>query len=154
MSTTLAGSTASLDSFLVAVRKRRSGRTPLLDSILTSLEDQAKTLREDLTDLPAPLRAEYGRRVETTIRELATHLRAQLDEAQNRPEESWQKISAELLVGRMALYLAKSSGCLRDLAGESSIDAGEQLTAQADPSLTKFSTDNRSVIVRSFVVRH
>ena len=108
----LAGASTSLQPFLASLRQRSSGRTPLLDGVLGSLESAAAALRKDSEGLVGDLRGQYQSGVADALRRLVKVLQDALSSvSQERPVE------CSLFVGRVALYLATTSTILGDLAG-------------------------------------
>jgi hypothetical protein len=107
----LAGASTSLQPFLASLRQRSSGRTPLLDSVLGSLESAAVALRKDSEGLVGDLRGQYQSGVGDAVRRLVNVLRDALSSiAQER------SVECSLFVGRVALYLATASSVFGDLA--------------------------------------
>jgi hypothetical protein len=108
----LAGASTSLQPFLASLRHRSSGRTPLLDGVLGSLESAAAALRKDSEGLVGDLRGQYQSGVGEALCRLVKVLQDALSSVTlERPVE------CSLFVGRVALYLAITSGLLGDLAG-------------------------------------
>jgi hypothetical protein len=118
----LAGASTSLQPFLASLRQRSSGRTPLLDGVLGSLESAAAALRRDSEGLVGDLRGQYQSGVGDALRRLVKVLQDALNSiGQERPVE------CSLFVGRVALYLATTSTILGDLAS-----GAEDITGKLD----------------------
>ena len=110
----LTSSAASFNTFLGAIRKQKAGRTPLLDAVLSALESKATALRDDSRDLPESLYKHYGENVEQALTALVQTLRTALDGLAGK--EGDKAIDGELLVGRVSIFLARSSTFLSDLS--------------------------------------
>ncbi|BGO97744.1 Vps51/Vps67 domain-containing protein [Rhodotorula toruloides ATCC 204091] len=112
------------EAFLGKVGKRVEGRSPLLDTGLTELEDAARDLRTDLEDwlgekedvkaaeddheMRARLRKEYLSAAEETLKGVADALDAVLAEVAD-------DVGSSLFVGNFAFLLSSSRTCTRDL---------------------------------------
>lgn len=118
----LTASATPLNNFLAAVQKRMAFRTPLLDSILTFMETAALDIKTDLEGLPVSLYESYAEDASAHLTGLVMMMRRILDEAQSDKSADYE---AELLVGRTALFISRSSSFLQDLAAASVIDTGE-----------------------------
>jgi hypothetical protein len=118
---------ALFNDFLSTLKKRTSQRTPLLDSVLTSLEDEARQLKEDMQvpGLPQRLHEEYGSGVIQTLEELTGALERVLVEVGAVKGDGQEGIEGEKFVGRVAVYLAKGENFLRDIVGTSDVDIGK-----------------------------
>jgi hypothetical protein len=97
-------------------------RTPLLDSILTLMETAALDIKTDLEGLPVSLYESYAEDASAHLTGLVMMMRRILDEARSDKSADYE---AELLVGRTALFISRSSSFLQDLAAASVIDTGE-----------------------------
>ncbi|BGP06083.1 hypothetical protein JCM10049v2_001902 [Rhodotorula toruloides] len=144
--------TDPFEAFLSKVGKRVEGRSPLLDTGLTELEEAARDLRTDLEDwlgekedvkgaeddreMRARLRREYLSAAEETLKGVADALDAVLAEVAD-------DVSNSLFVGNFAFLLSSSRTFTRDLllSGTSSQDLPflsswrDRLSAIQDASL-------------------
>lgn len=129
----------SLTTFYASLKKRSSGRTPLLDSTLSSIEAAAQALRADMSAVPNSLHADYEASAREALRGLEAALRDTLSAFQTTedgPLPSTDKaVDAALFVGRAAIYLAKGSTFFDDLVGGSSLRTGRFTIVRA----TRFS---------------
>lgn len=123
--TALAGASTSLQPFLSSLKQRSSGRTPLLDSVLTSLETASSALRRDTESLTGDLRVGYQSGAEEALRRLVQVLQDALSAITQE-----RVVECSLFVGRVALYLATTSSVLGDLAGEA-----EDVTSKFTPTI-------------------
>ncbi|ORX35220.1 hypothetical protein BD324DRAFT_82122 [Kockovaella imperatae] len=133
----------SLNGFLSAVRKRKLGRTPLLDSVVSSLESAAKTLHDDSQGLPDAIFSSYAEQVQQTQRKLVGTLSAALESSSD--SEAIAKVDAELLIGRVALFLAKSSSFLPDLY-MNTVDSGPAVDELVKLHITSVQTWRKEAI--------
>ncbi|WWC96842.1 hypothetical protein V866_003717 [Kwoniella sp. B9012] len=111
-------------NFRSTLRKRSSYRTPLLDSVLNTLEETAKNIKEDMSDLPELLYDHYSDQINDTLNGLIKVLDRVLESMGSTRGDGKVGIEAEIFVGRVALYLGngKESGFLDDVAGYGKID--------------------------------
>ncbi|WVQ78802.1 hypothetical protein IAT38_000893 [Cryptococcus sp. DSM 104549] len=109
-------------SFLTSAKKRTSLRTPTLDRILLALESSAASIRSDMRGLPASLQAAYQDKVKGALERVVKALEKVLESMGPGRGDSLKGIEAEMLVGRVALYLGKASSFLDDIAGEEDVD--------------------------------
>lgn len=123
----LTASATPFNNFLSTIQKRGALRTPLLDEILVTLETAAKDLKQDISGLPSNLYTSYGTKVQDTLRRLVTSLSTVLEDVAIEGEDNKSAIEAEILVGRVALYLARQSDCLADLTAEAGSDLGKSV---------------------------
>jgi hypothetical protein len=137
---------AALNTFIIALKKRSSYRTPLLDSVLTSLEDFATSLKADMPGLPKRLIDDFRERVGTSLEMLVQVLGKVLESMGPGRGGGKHGIEAELFVGRVALYLAKSSSFLRDVAGDAEVNTGKCSRNQAEYLFMTASLPNRGAI--------
>ncbi|OCF31631.1 hypothetical protein I317_06120 [Kwoniella heveanensis CBS 569] len=105
----------AFNTFRATVKNRINYRTPSLDNTLEILEDFAKTLRSDMYQLPDNLCKVYKGKAQTTLKEIVRVLEVILDEVGSGKSDA---IEAELVVGRIALYLGKSSSFLGDIMSQ------------------------------------
>jgi hypothetical protein len=110
--TALSGATTSLGPFLASLKQRSSGRTPLLDGVLSSLEAASAALRKDAEGLVGELKGQYQSGAGDALGRLVKVLQDALGSV---PQE--RVVESSLFVGRVALYLATTSSVLGDLAG-------------------------------------
>jgi hypothetical protein len=108
----LAGGSTSLIPFLASLKQRSSGRTPLLDGVLASLETAAAALRKDVEGLAGDLRAQYQSGVGEALRRLVQVLQDALGGVKQE-----KAVACSLFIGRIALFIATTSSILGDLAG-------------------------------------
>jgi hypothetical protein len=117
---TSGGPSSSLAPFLSSLKQRSSGRTPLLDGVLGSLEKAASALSNDVEGLEGDLKALYHAGVGDALRRFLVVLRGSLSSVgQDGAVES------SLFVGRIALYLATTSSVLSDLVGSAKDISGK-----------------------------
>ncbi|KAK4690039.1 conserved oligomeric Golgi complex subunit 1, partial [Tremellales sp. Uapishka_1] len=128
VSTSTSHATA-FSSFITSLQKRSSYRTPLLDSVLLLLEDSAKELKGDMKSLPKSLVDDYKSKVEDMLTGLVKVLERILGSMGAKRGDEKQGVEAELFVGRVALYLTRSSKFLDDVVGGSGVDLGPTKTA-------------------------
>jgi hypothetical protein len=119
----------SLESFYAGLKKRSSGRTPLLDSTLSVLESAAQALKTDMSILPSSLAEEYGKSLTSALDKLVTVLRNMLEKLQKA--EGVKDVEASLFLGRIAVYLGRQSSFLSDLVGEAKLDTGRSSLSSA-----------------------
>ncbi|WVW80227.1 hypothetical protein I302_102205 [Kwoniella bestiolae CBS 10118] len=112
-------------TFRSTLRKRSSYRTPLLDTVLSGLEESAKSIKEDMLDLPSSLYDDYSIQIKDALDGLIKVLEKVLESMGSTRGDGKDGIEAELSVGRVALYLSKESGFLGDVAGYGKIDRDE-----------------------------
>jgi hypothetical protein len=113
----------NLAPFMASLKQRSSGRTPLLGAVLTSLEAASGALKEDVRGLTGSLLAEYQSGVKGALEKL----RGILEESLADIPSGAGSVQCSLFVGRVALYIAKSSSLLGDLAGEDGAVTGEYI---------------------------
>lgn len=113
----------SFPTFMSGLQKRSVYRTPLLDQVLLVVEDLARDLKADISDLPDDLISTYGDLVTAGLGRLSDVLAAMLAKSvEGKPDSgdvADQRIYAELFVGRVALFLARQSTFLQDITAES-----------------------------------
>lgn len=119
----LAGASTSLQPFLASLRQRSSGRTPLLDGVLGSLESASSALKRDSEGLTGDLREQYQSGVGDALRRLVGVLQGALSSI---PQE--KPVECSLFVGRVALYLATTSSILGDMTSGTEDITGKLLT--------------------------
>ena len=119
---TLKPSHTAFDTFVSTLKKRTSHRTPLLDAVLIVMEDAAAGLKADMHILPSSLVAQYRDRVKSALDTLVNVLKKVLELVGPGRGDGKFSIEAEMFVGRVALYLAKSSTFLRDVVAETEVD--------------------------------
>lgn len=109
------------DNFLKTLTKRVARRTPLLDGVLSELEEQARELKLDMQvgGLPSRLHVEYGKGVEGTLGKVVSVLEGLLGESGN------EGVEGEMFVGRVAIYMARQSSFLVDVTGQAEVDVGQ-----------------------------
>lgn len=110
---------------MAGVKKRNVYRTPLLDRVLSVLEDQARALQSDVRGLPEGLVGVYTELVADALERIVAVLRASLDGLREMEDGGEKRVYAELLVGRVALFLARQSTFLEDLSGRPKTSSGE-----------------------------
>jgi hypothetical protein len=108
------GQSTSLQPFLASLRQRSSGRTPLLENVLSSLESASAALKMDSEGLSGDLRTKYQAGVDHALQRLVKVLQDALSSALGYE----RVVECSLFVGRVALYIATSSSIVDDLAGE------------------------------------
>lgn len=111
--TTLNTPAVTVPSFIAALKKRSAHRTPILDGILSALEAAVAAIKADRQGLPGQVCEAYTDMVGTTLQDLVDKLRKQLDAAAKIEGE--RKMYGELLVGRVALFIATTSSMFSDL---------------------------------------
>ncbi|WVF65857.1 hypothetical protein IAT40_000594 [Kwoniella sp. CBS 6097] len=104
----------AFNTFRSTLKKRINYRTPSLDTALVVLETFAKTLKSDMHQLPESLCKVYEGKVKITLKEIVRVFEEILDGIQLEKRDG---IEAELLIGRAALYLGRSSSFLEDIIG-------------------------------------
>lgn len=110
---TSTGQSTSLHPFLASLRQRSSGRTPLLDDVLSSLESASAALKRDAEGLSGDLRSQYQAGVEDALERLVKVLQDALSSTSGYE----RVVERSLFVGRVALYIDTSSRMVDDLAG-------------------------------------
>ena len=80
-----------------------------------------------MQDLPRGLYDDYRERANGALRSLVKVLEKVLASMGPERGDGRDGVEAELFVGRVALYLAKSSSFLRNISGETEIDTGVSL---------------------------
>jgi hypothetical protein len=118
----------SLTPFMTSLEQRSSGRTPLLGAVLAALEGASSALRDDVKGLSGALLAEYHAGVKSALE----RLRGVLNESLAAAGLGGGDVQASLFVGRVALYIARSSSVLSDLAGEASGISGKSFTSSSN----------------------
>ncbi|WVN90705.1 uncharacterized protein L203_105947 [Cryptococcus depauperatus CBS 7841] len=111
-------STAAFAAFISSLKKRTALRTPLLNSVLQTLETQAAHVKSDMSGLPVSLCDSYTIRVQSFLERMIALLEGILENV----AVSEGRVAKELFVGRIALYLAKKSSFLDEIARRNSID--------------------------------
>lgn len=111
----------NLAPFMASLKQRSSGRTPLLGAVLTALEAASGALKEDAKGLTGSLLVEYQSGVKGALEKL----RGILEKSLADTPSGEGSVQSSLFVGRVALYIAKSSSFLGDLAGEDAAVTGE-----------------------------
>ncbi|WVO18684.1 hypothetical protein L204_106404 [Cryptococcus depauperatus] len=111
-------STAAFAAFISSLKKRTALRTPLLNSVLQTLETQAAHVKSDMSGLPVSLCDSYTIRVQSFLERMIALLEGILEDV----AVSEERVAKELFVGRIALYLAKKSSFLDEIARRNSID--------------------------------
>jgi hypothetical protein len=130
------GTSTAFNSLLGTLRKRTAFRTPLLDSVLSSLESAAASIKDDLADLPEPLLDDYRAKIVTALDALVKAFSDVLADAGGH-RDATGSVEAEMFVGRVALYLIHTSSFLPDLnlpgvdLGELSRSSANKLTEQS-----------------------
>ncbi|WWC88089.1 uncharacterized protein L201_002993 [Kwoniella dendrophila CBS 6074] len=114
--------TTALTSFRSTLKKRSSLRTPLLDDVLNTFEELAKSIKDDMSDLPGSLYDEYSIQINNTLNKLVQSLDNVLDSMGPSRGDGKIGIEAELFIGRISLYLSKESDFLRNIAGYGKLD--------------------------------
>ncbi len=89
------------------------------------MEEAAASLKADMQGLPRGLIDEYRERVESALKNLISMLERMLDSMGPGRRDGRHGIEAELLIGRVSLYLATSSSFLGDLVGDAGVNTGE-----------------------------
>ena len=107
------------------MKKRTVYRTPLLDSVLVALESAALDIKSDIGELPGKLLKEYRNQLSGALDALIRALEKVLESMGPGREDGRSGVDAEIFVGRVALYLGKSSSLLGDLVGETRAQLGE-----------------------------
>ncbi|WVQ93491.1 hypothetical protein IAU59_000565 [Kwoniella sp. CBS 9459] len=102
-------------NFRSTLKKRINYRTSSLDHVLVAMEEFAKSLKSDMHQLPDALRKVYEEKVQGTLKEVVRVLEGILDSVE---AEKGDGVEEELLVGRVALYLGKSSSFLFDITDQ------------------------------------
>nr|XP_019001779.1 uncharacterized protein I203_05486 [Kwoniella mangroviensis CBS 8507]OCF65240.1 hypothetical protein I203_05486 [Kwoniella mangroviensis CBS 8507] len=133
-------------NFRSTLRKRSSYRTPVLDSVLNTLEETAQNIKEDMSDLPESLYDIYSEQINDTLDGLIKVLDTVLESMGSARGDGRIGIEAQIFIGRVALYLGngKESGFLDDIAGYGKINRGElynvekSLLAVFEKSTTKW----------------
>ncbi|WWD16437.1 hypothetical protein CI109_100863 [Kwoniella shandongensis] len=123
MSFSAASHNSAFTSFLSTLKKRTSYRTPLLDQVLSSLESAAAAIKADMEGLPSALHDGYVSKVKTALDDLVKALEKVLESMGSVRGDGKGGVEAEMFVGRVALYLAKSSSFLVDLTGAEEVDS-------------------------------
>ena len=121
----LSTSQTALTSFYLLLKKRSAYRTPLLDTVLVALEEAAADLKADMRGLPDELYGDYRERAGDALTRAVKVLERLLESMGPERGDGVHGIEAELLVGRVALYLAKASTFLEDIGGEAKVKHGE-----------------------------
>ena len=111
-------------AFVSSLKKRTTLRTPALDSVLTGLEVAAADVKVDLQSFPSDLYDRYRDRLSSTLNSIVEALQSAL-ETETAKGTKKRSAEAELFIGRVALYIAKSSSVLDNLAGEVDIDLSQ-----------------------------
>ncbi|KAL7424679.1 hypothetical protein Q5752_000363 [Cryptotrichosporon argae] len=114
--------TTTFTSFVSALKKRGVRRSPLLDSVLLAFEDAATDLKADMRGLPSGLWVDYRAKAQGMLDDLVNVLARLLESVGAARGDGKDGVEAELFVGRVALYLAKSSPFLVDVVGEAVVD--------------------------------
>ncbi|KAK8861647.1 hypothetical protein IAR55_002470 [Kwoniella newhampshirensis] len=109
-------------SFISSLKKRTSLRTPLLDQVISSLESSAAAIKADMQGLPSSLYEAYTGKVKDALQELLKALERVLESMGPTKGDGKGGIEAEIIVGRLALYLAQNSSFLGDLTGGLSVN--------------------------------
>ncbi|OCF56506.1 hypothetical protein L486_05356 [Kwoniella mangroviensis CBS 10435] len=133
-------------NFRSTLRKRSSYRTPVLDSVLNTLEETAQNIKEDMSDLPESLYDIYSEQINDTLDGLIKVLDTVLESMGSARGDGRIGIEAQIFIGRVALYLGNGteSGFLDDIAGYGKINRGElynvekSLLAVFEKSTTKW----------------
>ncbi|WWC68540.1 uncharacterized protein I206_102469 [Kwoniella pini CBS 10737] len=113
----------AFNNFRSILGKKSSYRTPLLDNVLSTFEEIAISIKDDMSDLPSSLYSEYSSQIKVTLNSLIKVLEKVLDSLGPTRGDGKNGIEAEIFIGRIALYLCtEQSGFLRDIAGYGSID--------------------------------
>jgi hypothetical protein len=110
--TALAGG-VHLQPFLTSLQQRSSGRTPLLDAVLSSLEVASVALRKDGEGLSGELKTQY----QSGVKDALERFLVVLQDALAGAAESARPVECSLFVGRASLYIASGSSVLGDLGG-------------------------------------
>ncbi len=97
----------------------------MLDSVLTGMEGAAASLKADMQGLPRGLIDDYRERATASLDNLVKVLERVLESMGSGRGDGKHGIEAELFVGRVALYLGRSSSFLRDVVGEADVDTGK-----------------------------
>lgn len=111
------------------LKKRNGYRTPLLDRVLTILESLAKELQADVEGLPENLVNAYSELVSIGLEQAVVVLRRILDKLKEG-DDGEKSVYAELLVGRISLFLARQSSFLSDLTGRRIDSSGKLMVSQ------------------------
>ena len=117
--------TSALNTFVSTLKKRSTHRTPLLDSTLDVIEEAAASLKADMQGLPKGLIDNYREQVSLALDKLVQVLEKVLESMGSGRGDGKRGIEAELFVGRVALYLGRSSSFLGDIVWEAEVDTGE-----------------------------
>ena len=113
LSSTLNTPSITVPSFVAGLRKRSAYRTPILDGILSTLEKAVAAIKADRQGLPEGVCEAYDTMTRGTLENLVSTLQGQLEIASR--VEGEKQIYGELLVGRVALFMATASPLLGDL---------------------------------------
>ena len=114
MTTTLNTPSVTVPSFIATLKKRSAYRTPILDGVLVALEGSAAAIKADRQGLPSSVCDAYEGMISSAMGERVDALRQQLEAAMGVVGEN--RLYGELLVGRVALFIASTSTTLPDLA--------------------------------------
>jgi hypothetical protein len=117
----------SFSAFLSGVKRRASYRTPKLDTVLSVLEHAAADLKADMAGLPSAMYADYQTRAEEMLCRLIAVTEKVLGSMGPARGDGKLGVEAEIFVGRVALFLAKSSDFLQDVAGEAGVETSESV---------------------------
>ena len=121
----LTASSTPFTQFVADLTKRTTWRTPLLHGVLVALETAAADLKADMAGLPKALYESYAAKAEESLAKLVEVLKGVMkDVVAAREGESKNIAVGQMLVGRVAIYLAKQSEFLRDLTGEAGVQLG------------------------------
>jgi hypothetical protein len=113
--------------------------------MLVILESLAKELQADVKDLPESLVSTYSTLVDESLGRTVEVLREIL-EGTRKVEDGKPEIYAELLVGRISLFLARHSTFLEDLTGRPTSSSGKLILSILDSKLTIPATIVESLI--------
>jgi hypothetical protein len=89
-------------------------------------------LKMDMQDLPQTLRADYLSRIETALSRLVKGFERTIESMGPTRGDGKHGIEASLFVGRVALYVAKSSSFLSDLTVDGNLKLGKVLSFQTN----------------------
>ncbi|WWC60390.1 uncharacterized protein I303_102962 [Kwoniella dejecticola CBS 10117] len=132
----------AFNNYRWTLKKKSSYRTPLLDNVLTTFEEYAIFMKEDMSDLPTTLYSDYSEQIQATLGNLIKVFEKVLDSLGPNRGDGKIGIGAEIFVGRIALYLCGSqSRFLKDIAGFGTIDQdgiGKSLLAVHSKSVIRW----------------
>ncbi|QRV87540.1 Vps51/Vps67 protein [Ceratobasidium sp. AG-Ba] len=129
-----ASSDSSYQYFERALNRRANRRTPLLDSVLSEMEETARELREELkvisgeetnNEVAARLASTYQPRAGETCMRVTNAISKALEDASTN--DSVGKTNTILFVGRLANSLADSSSFIGDLSCSQDIAQGKYM---------------------------